>query len=119
MQVNSFLINVTSQDPAKLKDFYANTVGLPLNPDFGEGAMMAGPTPFLIDGHAGVNGPAKEPARMLLDFFVDDLAAEQKRLEAAGVKFIRTAGKEPWGGVTSTFLDPDGNYCQLIEFKGP
>jgi predicted enzyme related to lactoylglutathione lyase len=56
---------------------------------------------------------------MLLDFFVDDLAAEQKRLEAAGVKFIRTAGKEPWGGVISTFLDPDGNYCQLIEFKGP
>ncbi len=117
MQVNSFLINVTSKDPARLKDFYANTVGLPLNPDMGEGAMMAGPTPFLVDGHDGVTGPAKEPARMLLDFFVDDLAAEQKRLEAAGVKFIRTAGKEEWGGVISTFLDPDGNYCQLIEYK--
>ena len=54
---------------------------------------------------------------MLLNFMVDDLAAEQKRLEAQGVKFIRTAGKEYWGGVISTFVDPDGNYPQLIEFK--
>jgi predicted enzyme related to lactoylglutathione lyase len=53
----------------------------------------------------------------LLDFFVDDLAAEQKRLEAAGVRFVRKEGKEYWGGVISTFLDPDGNYVQLIEFR--
>lgn len=31
--------------------------------------------------------------------------------------FIRTAGREPWGGVISTFADADGNYCQLIEFR--
>ena len=44
-------------------------------------------------------------------------AAEQSRLEEQGVKFIRTAGKEYWGGVISTFLDPDGNYCQLVQYK--
>lgn len=54
---------------------------------------------------------------MLIDFFVDDLKAEQARLESRGVKFIRKEGKEYWGGVISTFLDPDGNYCQLIEYK--
>ena len=54
---------------------------------------------------------------MLINFFVDDLAAEQARLEGLGVKFIRTAGREEWGGVISTFLDPDGNYCQLIQFR--
>ena len=117
MQVNSFLVNVTSDQPDRLKQFYADVVGLPRNPDMGDGAFMAGPTPFLIDGHSAVKGATKEPQRMLLDFFVDDLAAEQKRLEGAGVKFIRTAGKEEWGGTISTFLDPDGNYVQLIEYK--
>jgi len=117
MQVSQFIINVTSEQPEKLMKFYGDVVGLPRNPDFGESAFMAGPTPFLIDGHNQVKGATREPQRMLLDFFVDDLAAEQKRLEAAGVTFIRTAGREPWGGVISTFLDPDGNYCQIIEYK--
>lgn len=117
MQVTSFLVNVTSEEPDRLKKFYADVVGLPRNPDMGDGAFMAGSTPFLIDGHSAAKGPTKEPHRMLLDFFVDDLAAEQKRLEGAGVKFIRTAGKEEWGGTISTFLDPDGNYCQIIEYK--
>jgi catechol 2,3-dioxygenase-like lactoylglutathione lyase family enzyme len=48
---------------------------------------------------------------------VDDIAAEEARLEALGVTFIRKQGREDWGGVISTFLDPDGNYGQLIEFK--
>ena len=119
MAVSSFLINVTSEQPERLFKFYADVVGLPRNTDMGEFALMAGPTPFLIDGHSDVKGGAKEPARVLMDFFVDDLAAEQKRLEDQGVKFIRKAGKEEWGGVISTFVDPDGNYGQLIEFKHP
>ena len=52
----------------------------------------------------------------LVDLVVDDVKAEQSRLEAAGVRFIRTGGKEEWGGTISTFLDPDGNYCQLIQY---
>ena len=61
---------------------------------------------------------AKEPQRALINFMVEDLKAEQSRLKAAGVQFIREEGKEEWGGTISTFLDPDGNYCQLVEFKG-
>jgi predicted enzyme related to lactoylglutathione lyase len=90
---------------------------LPGNPQIGDAAFDAGGTPFLIDGHSETKGGAKEPQRVLINFFVDDLQAEQKRLEGRGVRFIRTAGREEWGGVISTFLDPDGNYCQLIEYK--
>jgi predicted enzyme related to lactoylglutathione lyase len=118
MNVNSCVINVTSEDPAKLTSFYRDVVGLAPNPEIGEdGAFNAGGTALVIDGHSETKGVAKEPQRVLVNFFVDDLAAEQKRLEGQGVKFIRTAGKEFWGGVISTFLDPDGNYCQLIELK--
>lgn len=74
---------------------------------------------FIIDGHSEVSGRNSDPPRFLVNFFVDDLAAEQARLEQAGVEFIRTAGKEPWGGVISTFVDPDGNYGQIIEYTSP
>ena len=117
MKVNQFILDVTSEDADRLVAFYADTVGLPKNPDFGERAFIAGGTVFLIDGHSETKGTAKEPHRMLINFFVDDLTAEHGRLEARGVKFIRTAGRESWGGVISTFLDPDGNYCQLVQFK--
>ena len=78
--------------------------------------FMAGPTGFLIDGHSETKGPAKEPQRVLLTFSVDDCAGEQARLVAAGVQFIRPAAREPWGGFVATFLDLDGNYCQLVEY---
>jgi predicted enzyme related to lactoylglutathione lyase len=117
MKVNNTFVNITSEDPARLLKFYMDVVGLPKNPNMGEMAVDAGGTTFGFDSHSEVRGAAKEPARVLIDFFVDDIAAEQKRLEAAGVKFSRSQGKEYWGGVISTFADPDGNYVQLIEYK--
>ena len=117
MEVNSVIVNLNSADPERLVAFYRDVVGLKPAPDMGETAFLAGNTAFVIDGHSELKGGTKEPPRVLLNFMVDDLAAEQKRLEAQGVKFIRTAGKEYWGGVISTFVDPDGNYPQLIEFK--
>jgi len=116
MKVNSLIINVTSERPERLVAFYRDVVGLAPNPQIGEAAFDADGTPFLIDGHSETKGPAREPQRVLINFFVDDLAAEQSRLEKQGVRFIRSAGKEEWGGVISTFLDPDGNYGQLIEY---
>ena len=98
MNVNQFILNVTSEDPDRLTAFYADTVGLPKNPDVGERAFTVGGTLILIDGHSETKGAAKEPHRMLINFFVDDLAAEQGRLEGQGVKFIRSAGREEWGG---------------------
>ena len=117
MEVISFNLNLTSEDPARLGAFYRDVVGLPAAANMGEHAFMAGDTAFLIDGHSDTVGQAQEPHRALINFFVADLEAEQQRLEAAGVKFIRTAGEEFWGGVISTFVDPDGNYAQLIESR--
>jgi uncharacterized glyoxalase superfamily protein PhnB len=69
-----------------------------------------------VDGHSDTHGQTKEPHRVLLDFFVEDVAAEEARLKSQGVAFIREQGVEWWGGVISTFTDPDGNYCQIIQF---
>lgn len=117
MKVNNLLVNLTSEDPARLRAFYQDVVGLAKNPDMGDDAFHAGGATIAIDGHSDTRGAAREPQRVLIDFFVDDLAAEQARLEAKGVKFLRTRGAEWWGGLISTFADPDGNYCQIIEFR--
>ena len=117
MKVTNFLLNITSADPERLKAFYGDVVGLEKNPDMGDGAFHAGGATLGIDGHSETQGAAKEPQRMLVDLFVDDVKAERERLEGQGVQFIRKEGKEWWGGVISTFRDPDGNYCQIIEYK--
>lgn len=117
MKVNNVFVQVSSENPDRLLTFYRDVVGLPPKPDMGEHTLDIGGHALGFDSHSDVRGATKEPARVLLDLFVDDVAAEQARLEKAGVKFTRTQGREPWGGVISTFLDPDGNYCQIIEYR--
>lgn len=119
MNVTRFILNVNSEQPEALIRFYREVVGLVQLPEVGEGGFDAAGTGFIIDGHSDVHGRAKEPQRMLINFFVDDAAAETSRLKARGVSFIREVGREDWGGIISTFLDPDGNYCQLIEYQPP
>lgn len=118
MQVTSFTINLNSQDPDRLFAFYRDVVGFPEDEDSG-GLTVSQGVHLFADAHSEISGPTKEPARVLINFFVDDLKAEQARLEAASVPFIRKEGVEYWGGIISTFVDPDGNYCQLMEFHPP
>lgn len=115
MKLESFTLQLSSPSPDALKDFYRNIVGLEEDPVVGGFKINGGH--LLIAGHSEISGRNSEPARFLINFFVSDIDAEQSRLEGQGVTFIRDKGREYWGGVISTFPDPDGNYCQLIEFR--
>ncbi len=115
MKVNNFNINVCSEHPDKLIKFYADVVGLTPLPMISPGAFLAGNAALLVDGHSEVKGQAREPQRVLITFTVDDAVEEQKRLEGEGVRFVRPATREPWGGLVATFMDLDGNYCQLVQ----
>jgi len=118
MNVTGFIVNINGEQPAELLRFYRDVVGLPSHPDPNrESTVMAGSAEIVFDSHSKVSGKAPQPERILLNLFVDDVAAEEKRLEEAGVTFIRKQGREFWGGIISTFLDPDGNYVQVIEYK--
>ena len=108
-------LNLGSAEPDRLIVFYRETVGLSPAPELSPGAFALGGSFLIVSGHSQVTGPATDAVRCLINFVVDDLDAEQARLEARGVEFVRSKGEEPWGGRISTFLDPDGNYCQLIE----
>jgi predicted enzyme related to lactoylglutathione lyase len=118
VNVTAVILNINSDRPQHLLGFYRDVVGLPAHPDANrESTLVAFGMELVFDNHSEINGRAPQPARMLLNFFVDDLAAEQKRIEGHGIEFIRSAGREYWGGIISTFEDPDGNYVQLIEFR--
>jgi predicted enzyme related to lactoylglutathione lyase len=121
LDVEQFVVNVNSSQPEKLIEFYRDTVGLTVNEKMGPGAFMAGSASFIaliIEGHDDVEGPTRDPARVLLNFFVSDLGSEASRLKAAGVAFVMDATVEPGFGMVATFTDPDGNLCQLMELEG-
>ncbi|MEE8422619.1 MAG: VOC family protein [Dehalococcoidia bacterium] len=115
MQITSFNINLTSEQPDVLTAWYKNV--LRLTQDEGSGGFEVGPAHIHIDGHSETHGPTKEPQRVLINMFIDDFDAEYARLSAEGVTFIREPEREAWGGLFATFLDPDGNYLQIVEFK--
>lgn len=118
MNISNVSIQLASPDPARLLAFYRDVVQLPAEEGMGDGALSLGPSAvlFVVD-HSQVTGPTREPARAIIDLHLEGLDAEQSRLEAAGVTFTRSKGIEYWGGVISTFNDPDGNTVQLIEFR--
>jgi len=72
MKVNSTLVNITSKDPARLLKFYMDVVGLPKTRDQ---SVDAAGTTLAFDSHSEVRGAASEPARVLINFFVDNIAA--------------------------------------------
>jgi predicted enzyme related to lactoylglutathione lyase len=116
MEVSQLIYSLNSEQPERLLAFYRDVVGLKPNPDMGEGTLMAATTPFIIDGHSALSGGAKEPARTMHNFAVDDVVKEQARLEAAGVRFLGPPSQEPIS--FATFVDPDGNYGQMLSMEG-
>lgn len=117
MKVNSLFLNLTSENPARLITFYRDVVGLEPDPSSGEFAFHMGDGATLgIDGHSDTRGQAKEPSRVLIDLMVDDIVEAENELKGRGVSFFRSQGREFWGGIISSFEDPDGNYVQIIQY---
>lgn len=115
MNVTEFFVNITSERPNDLFRFYRDVLALPEVPEIGPAVKAAGAI-ILFDRHDQTRGGAKEPQRHFTSLMVEDISAEQARIEAQGVSFIRRKGREHWGGIISTFLDPDGNYVQLVQY---
>ena len=116
MNVTEFFMNITSDRPGELFKFYRDVVALPTAPGYGPAVRAAGAI-ITFNRHSEVRGGAKEPQRHFTSLKVEDISAEQARIEAQGVSFIRRKGREHWGGIISTFLDPDGNYIQLLQYN--
>ncbi|MDO8658322.1 MAG: VOC family protein [Candidatus Levybacteria bacterium] len=114
-----------SEDADALSEFYKEKVGLEV--DF-EGEMgeknesvyifkIKDGSGFGIMGHSKVKGKNKEPERIMINFEVDDIEKEVKKLHDAGVKRIQNIYHVEDYGLIATFEDIDGNYFQLVQVK--
>lgn len=113
------LVGVTfwTEDVPRLARFYREVLGLRQHSDHGDFvAFEIRPGMRLNVGrHSRVQGPARDPYRVMVNLAVDDIHAEYRRLTALGVPFLRPPEREHWGGWVATLQDPDGNLLQLFQ----
>lgn len=109
--LGSILLGTT--DPDRLRRWYLEAFAPKENSnrflDFG-GFQM------LIDGRDDLGPASPEPARVILNFHVDDARAVAAHLTSMGVRWLVEL-EERENGLFGTFTDPDGNYLQLIELN--
>jgi predicted enzyme related to lactoylglutathione lyase len=121
MRIAGFRVFV--RDAGRAATFFQSMLSLRITADGREHGYV------VFDGGAGLNlvvesVPPDAPAdeRVLvgrftgISFAVDDLIAEHARLAAAGVPFNGVPEVQTWGGMLATFVDPDGNQFQLVQY---
>ena len=109
-------IGIPTQDPARARSFYVDTLGL--RPDeHTESEAWAGDTCFSIWEPERFGMPFT-PQNNALALHVDDVAASRTKLEGEGVAF---AGDTLDTGVChmAFFTDPDGNALMLHSRYAP
>ena len=99
----------------QMRDFYQDTLGLPLEHEEGEFALFR-----LPDGSkAEVFGSSDTEhthfsTGPVAGFLVDDVGSTRKVLEAQGIEFIGPVHEwEPTGEAWSHFRAPDGNVYEV------
>lgn len=115
MDVLSSRLLLRPSDPARSRAFYRDVLGLAVAREFGP-PDDPGLVLYLGNGLLELSGRSDEPPRGLsLWVQVRDVAAEHRRLEAAGVTVLSPPRTEPWGLVEMWVADPDGVRIVLVE----
>jgi predicted enzyme related to lactoylglutathione lyase len=115
VEVLSSRVLLRPTDLERSRAFYGDVLGLAVYREFGP-PEHRGVVYFLGNGLLEVSGRAEEqPRGLALWVQVRDVAAEERRLTAAGVAIRRPPRLEPWGLVEMEVTDPDGVSIVLVE----
>jgi catechol 2,3-dioxygenase-like lactoylglutathione lyase family enzyme len=104
-------------DLDRSRAFYEGTLGLSVYREYGAGGVTTGVVYFLGGGYlelTGGDGPLVARG-VVLWLQVPDLAAEETRLTAAGVRVLAPGRRMPWGLLECRIADPDGLELFLVE----
>jgi len=108
--------SIWSADLNNLLPFYRDVLGLKVafqSPGFVVLGEPGSPTVGL-GTHSEVRGRNPDPARHMIGLATDDLAADWKRLTAAGVEFVEDPTDYDTVSI-ATLRDPEGNLIQLVQ----
>ncbi|REH45910.1 putative enzyme related to lactoylglutathione lyase [Kutzneria buriramensis] len=110
-----------TDDVARLVDFYEHVTGLTAawaTPDFAEIATPAFTLAIGGTRTVALFGPgAARPAdnhSLIVEFLVDDVDAEYKRLVDRSVDVVAEPTDMPWGNRSLLVRDPDGTLVNLF-----
>lgn len=108
-------------DLSQARQFYAESLGLPLKVDgsgFGYCVFEAGKAELVVEV-VGEDAPKDEQILVGrftgLSFSVDDVHMKHSELVAKGVAFSGPPEKQVWGGTLATLRDPSGNELQIVQ----
>ena len=114
MNLNSILIG--SEDPKRLRDYYAKLFGTPGMEQDGYSGWAIGNGWITVGPHDQVKGLNTQPGRIIWNIECTDVQGDFERLKAAGATVVQEP-YHPDGGPEmdiATFSDPDDNYFQLM-----
>ena len=114
---------IVTEDVQALTRFYKEITGIApmvFNDAYvefpNEGTALAISSQQTMELHgAGATVPASNRS-IVMDFQVDDVDQERRRLDAIIDEFVLEPTNQPWGNRSMLFRDPDGN---LINFFAP
>jgi predicted enzyme related to lactoylglutathione lyase len=103
-------VTLESSDPDRAAAWYRAALGL----SRGDRLLIAGGVELHFTAGTAEAPRAIEPARIVLNFHVEDARAAEARLVALGAVWVRELERTRWG-IIGTVLDLDGNYVQIVE----
>lgn len=118
MEVLSSRVLLAPSDLAAGITWYRDVLGLRIYREYGIDGRVTGTVFFLGGGFLELTGPrAGAPAGPGVNLWlqVDDLAAEHRRLAAAGATVLEAPARMPWGLLEAWVADPDGTRLCLVE----
>lgn len=115
MEVLSSRVLYGSRDLDGLRRFYEETVGLHVYREYGLEGEVRGVVFFLGGGFLEITRASTASPSITLWLQVRDAAAEERRMQRAGVDVVKTVERMPWGLVESWVRDPEGNELRLVE----
>ncbi|WP_410671791.1 VOC family protein [Amycolatopsis sp. cmx-4-68] len=126
MQVKGFGAGYLVDDVAATTRFYADVIGLPVTVELPWFASVNAGAPgyeisFVRRGHESVpEGYRAQPASgVSFGLVVEDVRAEAKRLEEAGVELVTPVVDEVYGQRHFYVADPNGVLLDVIEMIPP
>jgi predicted enzyme related to lactoylglutathione lyase len=115
-------VTVWSEDLNNLLPFYRDVLGLKVAMESPGFALLGEDRPdapaLALGTHSEVHGRNTDPARHMVGFTSDNLAADWKRLKEAGVEFIEDPTEYGDDMTIATLKDPEGNLVQLWQYRG-
>ncbi|MUL42082.1 VOC family protein [Streptomonospora sp. PA3] len=108
---------LASRDPKRLADWYSAA----LEPQEDSAADQYRVLKFrdfylIIDSRDDVAAANPDPARVILNFDVEDARAVAKRIDDAGTRWVAPV-EDRDGSLFATATDPDGNYVQVVQLS--